>query len=254
MGDAEFAATLPQDLRGRQHGSPSSGSSTASISSRRSIWRSIPSTSTPTAAWPTSCSARAGRIRSAWATSTRRTRCCSALQVDLEVQLGAGHRPAEQGPSAATLVRPARRGGAVHLHLAEEQAPGPESRALPRRDLDRHRVPGGRAHGLGRHARPRPWPSAAASTSATTRRSTTRGTKSSAATTTPGRWPATACSWPCAASSTTARRGISGFAPRITPDDFRAAFTAAEGWGTLVQKRQAGKQTNRVEVSWGQLA
>jgi hypothetical protein len=48
-------------------------------------------------------------------------------------------------------------------------------------------------------------------------------------------------------------KGHLGFAPRISPDDFRAAFTAAEGWGTLVQKRQSGKQTNRVEVRWGQL-
>lgn len=48
-------------------------------------------------------------------------------------------------------------------------------------------------------------------------------------------------------------KGHLGFAPRISPDDFRAAFTAAEGWGTLVQKRQPGKQTNRVEVRWGQL-
>ena len=28
-------------------------------------------------------------------------------------------------------------------------------------------------------------------------------------------------------------KGHLGFAPRITPDDFRAAFTAAEGWGTI---------------------
>ncbi|MBN2024314.1 MAG: hypothetical protein JW809_16145 [Pirellulales bacterium] len=44
-----------------------------------------------------------------------------------------------------------------------------------------------------------------------------------------------------------------GFAPRITPDDFRAAFTTAEGWGTISQKRAAGKQTNRVEVRWGKV-
>jgi len=44
------------------------------------------------------------------------------------------------------------------------------------------------------------------------------------------------------------------FAPCINQDDFRAAFTAAEGWGTLVQKREQGKQVNRVEVRWGQLA
>jgi uncharacterized protein (DUF608 family) len=44
-----------------------------------------------------------------------------------------------------------------------------------------------------------------------------------------------------------------GFAPRISPEDFRAAFTAAEGWGTIDQKRDAGRQTNRVEVRRGSL-
>ncbi len=45
-----------------------------------------------------------------------------------------------------------------------------------------------------------------------------------------------------------------GFAPQITPEDFRAAFTAAEGWGTFAQKREGGKQTNRIAVKWGKLA
>ena len=44
-----------------------------------------------------------------------------------------------------------------------------------------------------------------------------------------------------------------GFAPRITPEDFRGAFTAAEGWGTLSQERKGKTQTNRVEVKWGRL-
>ena len=47
--------------------------------------------------------------------------------------------------------------------------------------------------------------------------------------------------------------GHLGFAPRITPDDFRAAFTAAEGWGTISQRRAAGRQTNHIEVLWGSL-
>ena len=45
-----------------------------------------------------------------------------------------------------------------------------------------------------------------------------------------------------------------GFAPRLAPKDFRAAFTSAEGWGTLVQKRDGKRQTNRVEVKMGQAA
>lgn len=44
-----------------------------------------------------------------------------------------------------------------------------------------------------------------------------------------------------------------GFAPRIRPEDFKAAFTAAEGWGTLEQKREGGKQTQRIEVRHGKL-
>ena len=45
-----------------------------------------------------------------------------------------------------------------------------------------------------------------------------------------------------------------GFSPRITPDQFRAAFTAAEGWGTISQTRDPGKQTDCVEVKHGELA
>jgi hypothetical protein len=44
-----------------------------------------------------------------------------------------------------------------------------------------------------------------------------------------------------------------GFAPRITPENFRAAFTAAEGWGTISQHREGFGQTNRVELRWGKL-
>ncbi|MCC6124353.1 MAG: hypothetical protein IT426_05300 [Pirellulales bacterium] len=44
-----------------------------------------------------------------------------------------------------------------------------------------------------------------------------------------------------------------GFAPKITPEDFRGAFTTAEGWGTFAQKRAGGVQTERIEVRWGKL-
>jgi len=47
--------------------------------------------------------------------------------------------------------------------------------------------------------------------------------------------------------------GHIGFAPRLAPDDFKAAFTGAEGWGTLAQKRGGGVQTNRIVVRWGRL-
>jgi hypothetical protein len=44
-----------------------------------------------------------------------------------------------------------------------------------------------------------------------------------------------------------------GFAPRITPDDFRCAFTAAEGWGCIAQQRTPRRQVNVFDVSWGDL-
>jgi uncharacterized protein (DUF608 family) len=48
-------------------------------------------------------------------------------------------------------------------------------------------------------------------------------------------------------------RGRIAFAPRVTPDDFRAAFTAAGGWGSFRQRREGGVQTEAVEVRWGRL-
>lgn len=48
-------------------------------------------------------------------------------------------------------------------------------------------------------------------------------------------------------------KGRLGFAPRLTPEDFRAPFTAAEGWGTYSQKRAALSQEHRLEVKWGRV-
>ncbi len=48
-------------------------------------------------------------------------------------------------------------------------------------------------------------------------------------------------------------KGHLGFAPRVTPEDFRAAFTAAEGWGTFSQKRDQRSQHERIELRWGSL-
>jgi non-lysosomal glucosylceramidase len=47
--------------------------------------------------------------------------------------------------------------------------------------------------------------------------------------------------------------GVIGFAPRLMPEDFRCAFTAAEGWGTFSQKRTGAKQTGELEIKWGRL-
>jgi non-lysosomal glucosylceramidase len=48
-------------------------------------------------------------------------------------------------------------------------------------------------------------------------------------------------------------KGHLGFAPRLTPENFRAPFTAAEGWGTISQKRTGRAQEATVEVRWGRL-
>jgi non-lysosomal glucosylceramidase len=48
-------------------------------------------------------------------------------------------------------------------------------------------------------------------------------------------------------------KGHLGFAPRLTPDDFRAPFTTAEGWGTFRQTRSAATQTDSLELRWGKL-
>jgi len=48
-------------------------------------------------------------------------------------------------------------------------------------------------------------------------------------------------------------KGHLGFAPRLTPENFRAAFTTAEGWGTFSQKTEGRTLKAKVEVKWGKL-
>ena len=48
-------------------------------------------------------------------------------------------------------------------------------------------------------------------------------------------------------------KGHLAFSPRIRPDDFRAAFTSAMGWGTIGQVRSDRVQTNTIDVRWGEL-
>lgn len=44
-----------------------------------------------------------------------------------------------------------------------------------------------------------------------------------------------------------------GFAPKMNPENFKAAFTSAEGWGSIHQTRSARTQTNTVKVVHGKL-
>ena len=44
-----------------------------------------------------------------------------------------------------------------------------------------------------------------------------------------------------------------GFAPKITPENFRAPFIAAEGWGSYTQRIDNRKLTAEIEVRHGKL-
>jgi len=48
-------------------------------------------------------------------------------------------------------------------------------------------------------------------------------------------------------------KGHLSFDPKITPEDFKAPFTVAEGWGTFTQKRTDGVQKNNLEMGYGAL-
>jgi uncharacterized protein (DUF608 family) len=44
-----------------------------------------------------------------------------------------------------------------------------------------------------------------------------------------------------------------GFAPRLTPENFKAPFTSAEGWGTFEQQREGAGLKAKVQLRWGKL-
>jgi hypothetical protein len=48
-------------------------------------------------------------------------------------------------------------------------------------------------------------------------------------------------------------QGKIAFAPRVTPHDFKSAFTTAEGWGTYRQSVADGRFTAGIDVRWGKL-
>ncbi|GLU53441.1 hypothetical protein Dfri01_29020 [Dyadobacter frigoris] len=48
-------------------------------------------------------------------------------------------------------------------------------------------------------------------------------------------------------------KGYMAFDPKITPENFKAPFTSAEGWGTFKQSQTAGKQLNTIEIIYGKL-
>jgi len=48
-------------------------------------------------------------------------------------------------------------------------------------------------------------------------------------------------------------QGHLGFAPRLTPERFKAPFTTAEGWGTFAQRRDGAKQVENITLRYGRL-
>jgi len=48
-------------------------------------------------------------------------------------------------------------------------------------------------------------------------------------------------------------KGYMAFSPKVTPENFKSAFTAAEGWGTYEQKRTGTSQTSQMEIKFGSL-
>ncbi|MBL9135048.1 MAG: hypothetical protein JNK85_04235 [Verrucomicrobiales bacterium] len=58
----------------------------------------------------------------------------------------------------------------------------------------------------------------------------------------------TACGFECHGPT-----GHLGFAPRLSPENFKAAFTAAGGWGSYAQRRGAKEQWHTLEVKWGEV-
>jgi hypothetical protein len=44
-----------------------------------------------------------------------------------------------------------------------------------------------------------------------------------------------------------------GFAPKLRPENFKAAFTAAEGWGSNSQKILGGEMRAELTVKYGQV-
>lgn len=48
-------------------------------------------------------------------------------------------------------------------------------------------------------------------------------------------------------------KGLVGFAPKITPENFKSAFTSAEGWGLFSQIRTSENQHCKIEMIYGQL-
>jgi hypothetical protein len=48
-------------------------------------------------------------------------------------------------------------------------------------------------------------------------------------------------------------KGFLAFAPRVTPENFRAPFTVAQGWGTYSQQSHSSDFRAGIVLKWGKL-
>ena len=48
-------------------------------------------------------------------------------------------------------------------------------------------------------------------------------------------------------------KGMLGFGPKISPEDFKSAFVAAEGWGSFTQEVDHGRQSAEINLHYGKL-
>lgn len=48
-------------------------------------------------------------------------------------------------------------------------------------------------------------------------------------------------------------KGKIGFAPKITPENFKCFFSGAKGWGSIIQKCSGNTQTSEIQLKYGLL-
>jgi non-lysosomal glucosylceramidase len=82
----------------------------------------------------------------------------------------------------------------------------------------------------------------------------TRLMKSNAVTTMPARWASYGTFITTCGFTYHGPKGEIGFDPKLSKENFNAAFTAAEGWGTYSELRTVGEQKHTLTLKHGNLS
>ena len=192
------------------------------------------------------------------ASCRRRRRAGPAGRCGVTTSRPMSARIARPTSPAAGMPCPARRAADVHLpacrlglRASEGQGPGLGG-GLLQRVHERFRVPGRRPHDLGR---------AGAGGLAVTRAVHDRYHASRR-----NPWNEVECGDHYARSMASygvflaacgyehhGPKGDLGFAPRLTPEKFRCAFTTAQGWGTFGQSQTGASLAAVIDLEWGGL-